>query len=408
MESGERYCLLVEKETGLPLYYPNLFVTTQARNSSQSVSSMEAILAGLNVLLSFCDDQKIDLSSRILKCEFFQSSELDRFRDFCKKKFTSVREGPPSAVASIASKGQRKPSHRVGRASEYMRLTYAAKYIEWLVEQLLSAEMYRASKADIEKMKIGLESRRPKHRGRNQLKREKGLDERQIGVLLEVISPGSEFNPFADPSIQSRNCALILLLLYLGIRGGELLNIRVRDIDWSRNQIVVARRADEKDDHRVQQPLVKTLDRRIPMNPMLVEAVHKYIKNYRSKIPNARRHDYLFVTHKSGPTQGLAMSIPAYNKVVNVIASAAPELFKFHGHAMRHTWNDQFSKLMDRMNNPPEPDEQEKIRSNLQGWKPGSGSAEIYTKRFARNKGMEASIILQDSISRIPENLKSE
>jgi len=27
MESGERYCLLVER--GMPLYYPNLYVTTQ-------------------------------------------------------------------------------------------------------------------------------------------------------------------------------------------------------------------------------------------------------------------------------------------------------------------------------------------------------------------------------------------
>jgi len=40
MESGERYCLLIDKNNGLPLFYPNLFLTTQVRNRSLSYSSI--------------------------------------------------------------------------------------------------------------------------------------------------------------------------------------------------------------------------------------------------------------------------------------------------------------------------------------------------------------------------------
>jgi hypothetical protein len=48
MQSGERYCLLFDKTAGMPLFYPNLFVTTQVRNQSNSVAAMESALSGNN------------------------------------------------------------------------------------------------------------------------------------------------------------------------------------------------------------------------------------------------------------------------------------------------------------------------------------------------------------------------
>ncbi|SDX67457.1 hypothetical protein SAMN05421783_1533 [Thiocapsa roseopersicina] len=41
MESGERYCQPVDSVSG-GLFYPNLFVTTQIRNRSLSLSAMQA------------------------------------------------------------------------------------------------------------------------------------------------------------------------------------------------------------------------------------------------------------------------------------------------------------------------------------------------------------------------------
>lgn len=51
MKSGERYCLLVDRKAGIPLYYSNLFVTTKIRNDSLSVSAMETALTSMNVAL---------------------------------------------------------------------------------------------------------------------------------------------------------------------------------------------------------------------------------------------------------------------------------------------------------------------------------------------------------------------
>lgn len=408
MESGERFCLLVDKAQEMPLYYPSLFVTTQIRNQSLSVAAMESALSGINVLLSFCDERGINLESRILSREFFAPHELDAFRDYCQQSFSRVLAASTQVVTPITRNGKKKPSRKTGLASEYMRLTHAAKYIEWLAGGLLSAFMDRNSAVLIAKMKSGLESRRPPKKGRNQVGREKGLEKEQVAVLLEIVRPGSEFNPFEDTGVQFRNRLIILLLLYLGIRGGELLNIRASDIDWSLNQIVVARRADEKADPRNQQPLVKTLDRRLPMKDTLLEAIREYISKYRNKVPNARRHDYLLVTHKSGPTQGQPLSHSSYMKIIKLMAGAAPDLFGLHGHELRHTWNNEFSEMLDQMDNPLSEEEQEKRRSYLQGWKEGSGTAAVYTRRFVKKQAMEAGLKLQNGMSRIPENLKND
>lgn len=408
MQSGERYCLLFDKAEGMPLYYPNLFVTTQVRNNSNSVAAMEAALSGINVLLSFCDEHGINLPERFLRHEFFTLSEQDAIRDYCQQRFATGRANSSEDAISITRKARRKPARKAGLASEYMRLTHIAKYTEWLATILLTGEMERKTTLDIAKMKKGFESRRPSGKGRNQVGREKGLAREQEVVLLDVVQPGSERNPFEDQSTQVRNQLLVLLLLHLGVRSGELLNIRVSDIDWATNQIVIARRADEKTDPRRRQPLVKTLDRRLPMKDTLVQAIHRYVVQFRSKVPGARKHDYLLVTHKSGPTQGLPMSRSAFIKVINLIAKAAPELSDLHGHELRHTWNNRFSEFMDASDDPPKPEEQERQRSYLQGWKPDSGTAATYTKRFTREKAIEAGLKLQDGLTRVPENLKND
>jgi integrase len=369
---------------------------------------MESALSGINVLLSFCDEHEINLSERFLKREFFTFGELDAIRDYCQQSFAKVVTGSSEKVIPITRKIKRKPARKTGLASEYMRLTHIAKYTEWLATILLTGKSERKTTLDIDKMKKGFESRRPSGKGRNQVGREKGLSHDQEAVLLDVVQPGSERNPFEDQPTQIRNQLIILMLLHLGIRSGELLNIRESDIDWAKNQIVIARRADEKEDPRLRQPLVKTLDRRLPMKDTLVQAIHRYWVQFRRKVPGARNNNYLFVTHKSGPTQGRQMSRSAFIKVINLIADAAPELVDLHAHELRHTWNNRFSELMDASSNPPKPEEQESVRSYLQGWKPGSGTAATYTKRFTRKKAIEAGLKLQKGITRVPENLKND
>lgn len=87
MEDGERYRVLVDPRSDIPLFYPNLFVTAQVRNRSLSVATMDAVCAALNVLLTHCSTCGIDLEDRIRGRRFLSPAELDAIRDICQKRF---------------------------------------------------------------------------------------------------------------------------------------------------------------------------------------------------------------------------------------------------------------------------------------------------------------------------------
>jgi integrase len=398
--SGERYCLLVNPDSGMPLFHPNLFVTTQVRNRSLSVASMDAASTAINVLLTYCAGRGIDLESRIRARRFFSPAELDAIRDECQRR-RSKHAGP----AAMPFRG-RKARQRIGAGSEYARLTYIANYLRWLSHTLLGSTVDESTTRQIDLVHRGLIGRRPL--GRRSAAVKSGPTPKQIATLQEVVDPAAGRSPFKDGSVCARNALIIDLLFYLGIRGGELLNICIKDIDWKRQQIVVARRPDEKSDPRSRQPLVKTLDRRIPLSDTLVERLHAYVVKHRNKVPAARKHDYLLVTHKSGKTLGQPLSIAGYQKIIKVLAAAAPELEGIHGHLLRHGWNERFSDYMDRQERPPSPERQEAMRSYAQGWKEGSGTSATYNRRFIQRKAHEAQLELQQSTIRLPKGVDNK
>lgn len=52
-KNGERFCHVVNKFTGEPIYYPNLYLITQVRNQSNSINTMQSIAGGLVLLQNF-------------------------------------------------------------------------------------------------------------------------------------------------------------------------------------------------------------------------------------------------------------------------------------------------------------------------------------------------------------------
>jgi integrase len=368
---------------------------------------MESALGSISVLLRFMALKNENIEKRFYEGQFLQINELDAIRDFCQIRFrtqsSNTRMKPPSFISRITASDD-----RVGTQTEYVRLTVISQYTKWLAEQIIGFSKDRMVVLQIKNMEQGLKARRPAKKSRNANTKDKGLDEEQITLLFELFRPQSNHNPFKDKSIRSRNRLIFLMLYHLGLRGGELLNIRIRDIDFSKNQLVVARRADEKDDPRKYQPLVKTLDRRLPMKDTLVNEIHHYVMKERRGVPNAVKHDFLFITHKSGPTQGQPLSKSGYNKVMEIVRQKAPSLYNLTGHQLRHSWNELFSNKMDAMNEQVSQELQEKMRSHLMGWKEGSGTSATYNKRFIQGKAKEASLKLQNGMVRLPMDMTSE
>lgn len=86
MDSGERYCMVVDRASGLPMYYPTLFLTTQIRNKGNAFSTTLATANNLVLLLRFLDSRAINLEQRLLTKDFFKPHEMDDLRDFAQRK----------------------------------------------------------------------------------------------------------------------------------------------------------------------------------------------------------------------------------------------------------------------------------------------------------------------------------
>ena len=251
MDSGERYCHVVDRRSGLPLYHPNLYLTTKVRPTSSS-ATVQSAASHLVVLLRFLKSSNIDLEHRIFKLEFLTEHELDALRDFCQIKFKGSVASEHNVWVLALKKNKRSHQNVVQKNSQHSRLTTAALYIKWLSKHLL-IDLSNEDAKKIDNVAGQIKALRPTNGGRNVLRIEdRALDEMQVRVLLEIISIGSDFNPF-QPDVQRRNRLIILLLLYSGIRAGELLSIRISDINQTSvagmdATLMIARRADEKGD----------------------------------------------------------------------------------------------------------------------------------------------------------------
>ncbi|HGB3979589.1 TPA: tyrosine-type recombinase/integrase, partial [Salmonella enterica subsp. diarizonae serovar 50:k:z35] len=207
----------------------------------------------------------------------------------------------------------------------------------------------------------------------------KSLDKAQLDSLFSILSPGSNLNPFTE-KVQQRNNLIFLLLHCFGLRAGELLNLRIGDIDFAESTIAIRRRANDKTDPRVYQPLVKTCERKLIADTKLIYEISDYILNDRRKVKNSNKHDFLFITYKEGKTQGQPLSFSSYHKIVSVVRQSSSLLSGLTGHKLRHTWNYDFSKTIDKAQDISDEKEQQ-IRSYLMGWRPGSDTSIIYNRR---------------------------
>ena len=395
-KTGERLKLLVDASSGIPLFYPNLYCTSQIRGASKSVATIQSYITSMKVLYSWAAEYSVDIEDRWKKAEWFKIWEIDSLRDYCslplrppserKEKVVNIRQGRPVISAGVNS------------STKYTRITFIADYLRWLAK-ILNRTSSKSINIEIEAMYQNIKSHRPKMKGRSVTPREdKGLDSDLIQKVIEVSKPGHDSNPYQGYALQVRNAAIIALLHYLGIRRGELLNLRVDDINFVTNELRIVRRADNSIDYRVYQPLVKTEERILPINSRLAEIISEYIIKYRSTFPHARKHPYLFVTHKKGGYQGEPLSNSGFGKLMSALQGIAENFSPIHAHAFRHSWNYNFSKVLDQVENKHSPEKEEQMRSYLMGWKEASGTAATYNRRHIKEKAKEAILDFQRSI----------
>lgn len=399
--------MLLDRD-GMPMFDPTVFTLTELRGRNRSSNTIGIALRSLMVFYLFLDARDIDLDARLAAGTVLSLSEVDDLVRLCRltirdlAAMSGLRKGSVPKVMSL--EGVRMGAHNVLPEEvepdvAASRLRYIRMYLQWLAGERQSRQGFDPTMAtrlrDSFRFVAGaIETRIPRKSGRDVLDQREGLTDEAKDELLRVIDPHSPDNPWRDQHTRYRNALLVHWLLFLGLRIGEALGVRIGDIVAYQKEVTIHRRADDPDDPRLYQPQTKTRARVLSLSESLLHETQAYILNHRRTLPGAKKHPFLFVASRTGRP----MTLIAVGKMFKELRERCPSLPKeLSAHVLRHTWNDDFSKEMDRRCVAPEIEHQS--RSYLMGWSPTSNTAAVYTRRHVRNKANEVSLELQSQLA---------
>jgi integrase len=355
MESGEELPILIRSNTGLPVTLALRWVMRKRRNEV-TASTIANDLYGLSDLLSWGDD----FFKRAPSLEEFLSeggqltpSELDSILAFVRETKFSVCG--TEKYREIGTASQRIQSIEAflswvaypygrGRRSggSYIAPTELASYRERI------AATFRPLR------KAGTHSQRPEP-----------LDPERDAKLRRIFSPVRspdgrllkplrfrENNPFHSTT-QLRAWLIYSFFRGLGLRRGEALKIKVRDIHFvDRARVEIRRRPDDPDDPRMPEPKVKGMEGYAYLYPSLVFGLKSYLTDYDHPGYRKRgRSDYLLLTRNGSP-----VASSYCNQMFTTVARSHPELRGVSPHVLRHTWAEELAShlLQDPGNEKPD------------------------------------------------------
>ncbi|EKG8771005.1 site-specific integrase [Escherichia coli] len=388
MSSGERGCLILDKKSNLPTYYQNLFLTTDIRNRGATASTMEIVATNLLIFSNFLDGRGIDIIERVELKKYLSVAEIDDLVRYAKQRFDRQK------IINIKSTNYRF----IAKRTFSYRIHVFSRYLKWLCGLVHSSKGIHA-KYEVDVFIESIRAHIPRNSSLNMNEiSEKSLNEEEIKVLFRLLDIGGIENPF-HKEVQVRNRLIFTLLLNLGLRAGELLNLKIDDFDLRDNTLSVVRRHDSKEDGRSYQPLVKTGERVIPLSDELAREIFDYISNSREKMTKRKKHNFLFVAHCTGKNAGEPLSISAYEKVISTLKRASPELYNLSGHRLRHSWNYMYSKGIEGAE--LEYNRRKDLRNYLMGWSKESIMCDRYNYKYISQQEKDVVLKVYKSVSKI-------
>ena len=401
--NGERYPILLDVY-GVPDYWVTLYVTEILRQS-HTQSAIANIICHLIHLKLWEKINNRNLIQEFRLSNLLVLEDIYSLRDHCMADSRSLKKWQymsetkifkfPSASTSIVH-----PIQKVSKNHASNRLTHIASFLDFTTRIILRNKMFDETITNsISDMKRNLLANRPKGNNRIGLAGDPNVKAPPPEVferILEIVRENSPDNPFRGEVVRFRNSVIFDVLESTGMRAGEILALQVSDIDFYNNIVSVVRRHDAIEDPRKKQPVAKTSERRIPVSKTIIEKLRKYIMHMRAKIESARKHPYIFVTHKHGKYFGNPISNSTFvNRILKPAIAVSPEILEeITRHGFRHHFNYKLSKRIDMINkaakkNPDIKPINEKmeiqVRKELNGWK-SDHTAEIYNLRHIREE----------------------
>lgn len=389
--SGKEVVVLLNR-AGQPLFWPNVFVTSEYRKASRSANTSVKVLRSLGMAQMWAEAHGRDLDHDLRVGDFLSIQDVEELANFLRLTATDQEAWaarvatPPSGMPNVLrledfrpdpghlSKSEQKENDPVEAAA---RIRWVASYIEWHLSQRLGAlDRQRQKSCDLRSVgeSIVARLRQLVPRITSGSSDELALEgvERQILVRIdEAMRPRDPRNPFQPGFVQTRNYLIWRLLVDTGARRGEVREAKADHIKFSTRRFEIH--------------VSKTIPRTVPISPITADAFDQFMEQHWSRLPRqTRRSGYLFTDEN-----GRQLSLRAFNRIFERARKIVPGVPGFiTPHTIRRSWNDQFSATIDSLppDKRPSEDEEVKMRNRLQGWTGQSSMGGRYAKRHIRHK----------------------
>ncbi|PWG64123.1 tyrosine-type recombinase/integrase [Spiribacter halobius] len=341
LENGEQLPLLVDAD-GLPVPSANEWLLTRR---DRAANTLTRNLSELIPLFGWLERQQFDLWERISSGKGFTEAEIRG-----------------SLLEYLRRARNRRSVHRLSVAPDTYnkRLDTIADFLKSMFYTCLSHlptddNKYDRIQANLDMMLSWFSSGRmsPEPAKRTA----KGLETDERDYLLRCLDPskkgydsyGKRMSRKTEASSESyevsqalrhRNYVMTVLMLFCGLRRGELLSLRVDDVVTGSAipQVNVIRRPPDPHDARQPRPQVKRLSRVLPIAPYWARPIDEYITEWRDVLlaRSGNDTDYLMLARSGRP-----ISLSQVDKIYRRIRDAHSDNLPSHlsPHALRHTFS---------------------------------------------------------------------
>lgn len=391
---GERFSLIFEaNEPGFPLFYPTAFIARTIRHSTTH-ETQKVYLAAIKRVCEWESSKKIDLAMLFHGRKFLSTSQIDDLANYLRARKLGVK------------------GEVIGSPKYNTYIAYAAQYIHWLAQEVIGDWNTVETRDAIETQSATLlNKKRPKAGSKS------AHEQKIIAARLPIETSNQLLDLFDEPfkSLQQpqnfgprlRNVVMLRILYETGMRVGELLSLKLKNFIEARGgdsaYVDIERNHHDAVDKRLNQPVAKTLGRRLPISESLETQLEDYRDNWRAEILDIgfSDEDFIFVVHRSGRTQGQPLPKTSFDSGLENLRRSFRALMPVHPHLLRHDWNYRFSKKADAEGMDFE--EERTLREKLMGWMDGSEMSKIYNRRHIEEKSYEVGLKIASDTARITE-----
>lgn len=393
---GERFSQLYDAQAGgFPLYYPTAYIARSVRQNATH-NTQKVYLEALKRICEWEAQQAINLSTRFQQHLFLASQEID------------------SLTRHLGQRRKGNANEVIGRGKYNTYLAYAADYLRWLAEEVITETNTPSVNKAIEKQHKTLMAKLARKSGSRSARQQRLVamhlqSETQRALFDLFQSPFSGITRQSDKGPRLRNVVMLRILYETGIRRGELLSLKFNALQESAGGdgafLQIERNHHDEFDSRVSQPVAKTLGRIVPISVDAEATLLEYRDEWRAELPGVgfSDNDFLFVRHRAGRSQGEPVTETGFNSALMNLKKFIPELDGLHPHLLRHDWNYRFSQKVDSEGWDFEVERE--VREQLMGWAPNSSMSLAYNQRHIQEKANRIGLQLASDTGR-PNNAK--